>query len=320
MLGPEVEAFECEWAAYLGAQHAVGVASGTDAIELALRALGIGPGDEVIVPSLTAPACASAILRAGAEPVLADVDERTLVLDPASAASVVGPSTRAVLAVHLYGRPAPVAELAGLGVPVIEDAAQAHGLRIGDRAAGTIARIGCFSFYPTKNLGALGDGGAVITDDAELAETLRALRQYGERERYRGELPGVNSRLDELQAAFLRTRLASLDVGNARRVEIARAYDAALGRSSPEGVNHLYILRVPSRDRVQAALAHGGVGTLVHYPYPLHDQGAYASCRRAGSLEVSERSAREVVSLPCYPELRDDEVAAVCAVLSDLGA
>jgi dTDP-3-amino-3,4,6-trideoxy-alpha-D-glucose transaminase len=318
VLGAEVEAFERDWAAYLATPHAVGVASGTDAIELALRALEIGPGDEVIVPSLTAPACGAAVRRAGAELVLADVDDETLLLDPASVAEAAGPSTRAVLAVHLYGRPAPLSALERLGLPVIEDAAQAHGLRIGDRAVGTLARVGCFSFYPTKNLGALGDGGAVVTGDAALADRLRALRQYGEIERYRGELSGVNSRLDELQAAFLRARLTSLDAGNARRAAIALAYDEALGRRSPAGVHHLYVIRVRERDRFREELAVRGIGTLVHYPYALHEQQAYAACRRAGSLAASERAAREIVSLPCYPELRDDEIEAVCAALSEL--
>jgi dTDP-3-amino-3,4,6-trideoxy-alpha-D-glucose transaminase len=318
VLGPEVEAFERDWAAYLGTTYAVGVASGTDAIELALRALEIGPGDEVIVPSLTAPACGSAVLRAGAELVLADVDDSTLVLDPSSVAQAASPSTRAVLAVHLYGRPAPLAALERLGVPVVEDAAQAQGLRIGDHLAGTVSRLGCFSFYPTKNLGALGDGGAVVTSDAELADRLRALRQYGEHERYRGELAGVNSRLDELQAAFLRARLTLLDTGNARRAAIALAYDDALGRRSPAGVHHLYVIRVRDRERFREELAARGIATLVHYPYALHEQPAYASCRRVGSLDASERAAREIVSIPCYPELRDDEVAAVCAALSEL--
>jgi dTDP-3-amino-3,4,6-trideoxy-alpha-D-glucose transaminase len=318
VLGAEVEAFERDWAAYLATPHAVGVASGTDAIELALRALEIGPGDEVIVPSLTAPACGAAVRRAGAELVLADVDDETLLLDPASVAEAAGPSTRAVLAVHLYGRPAPLSALERLGLPVIEDAAQAHGLRIGERAAGTLARVGCFSFYPTKNLGALGDGGAVVTGDAALADRLRALRQYGEIERYRGELSGVNSRLDELQAAFLRVRLTSLDAGNARRAAIALAYDEALGRRSPAGVHHLYVIRVRERGRFREELAGRGIGTLVHYPYALHEQQAYGACRRAGSLAASERAAREIVSLPCYPELRDDEIEAVCAALSEL--
>jgi dTDP-4-amino-4,6-dideoxygalactose transaminase len=315
-----VAAFEREWADYLGATDSVGVASGTDAIELALRALEIGPGDEVVVPSLTAPACGAAVLRTGAELVLADVDPKTLVLDPISVASVVGPRTRAVLAVHLYGRPAPVAELEALDVPVIEDAAQAHGLRLGTRAAGAVARIGCFSFYPTKNLGGLGDGGAVVTNDPELAESLRALRQYGERERYRGELRGVNSRLDELQAAFLRARLPRLDAGNARRAAIAAAYDAAIGHRSPDGVHHLYVLRTPSRDALRASLETRGIETLVHYPYALHEQPAYAACRRGDSLDVSAQAARNVVSLPCYPEMRDDEVAAVCDALTECAA
>jgi dTDP-4-amino-4,6-dideoxygalactose transaminase len=320
VLGGEVEAFEIEWAAYLGVAQAIGVASGTDAIELALRTLGIGPGDEVVVPSFTAPACGAAIVRAGAEPVLADVDERTLTLDPLSARELIGERTKAVVAVHLYGRPAAVDELAALGPPVVEDAAQAHGLHIGERLAGTIGTIGCFSFYPTKNLGALGDAGAVVTDDRELAERLRVLRQYGERDRYRGDIRGVNSRLDELQAPFLRLRLQALDAGNARRAAIAQAYDDALGHASVHGVHHLYVMQTTDRNGVRAALAERKIETLVHYPYALHEQAAYSACRRAASLAVSESAAREVVSLPCYPELRDDEVDAVCAALSELAA
>jgi dTDP-4-amino-4,6-dideoxygalactose transaminase len=316
VLGPEVEGFEQDFAAYLGASYCVGVASGTDALELALRALGVGPGDEVVVPALTAPATAAAVLRAGAAPVLADVDAESLLLDPERAAEALGPRVRAVVPVHLYGRAAPVEPLLALGPDVVEDAAQAHGLRLPGGAAGTLGRAGCFSFYPTKNLGALGDGGAIVTGDPVLAERVRRLRQYGEDERYRSVETGVNSRLDELQAAFLRAGLELLDEGNARRARIAAAYDEALGRPSPPGVNHLYVVRHRERDRLREELAGHGIGTLVHYPYALHEQPAFAACRRGSSLAESERGAREVLSLPCYPELTDAEVEAVCAALA----
>ena len=315
VLGDEVASFEAEFGALLDGADVVGVASGTDALELALRALDVGRGDEVLVPSLTAPATGAAVLRAGAELVLVDVDPVTLVIDTERAAEALGPRTRAVVPVHLYGRAAPVEALGTLGIPVVEDAAQAHGLRLGGVPAGTVGALGCFSFYPTKNLGAIGDAGAVATRDPELAERIRRLRTYGERERYRSEEPGVNSRLDELQAAFLRVGLETLLAENARRAAIAEIYDEALGRPSPAGIHHLYVVRHAQRDRLREELAREGVGTLVHYPWALHEQPAFAAARAGSSLEESARAAREVISLPCHPDLSDAEVEQVAGAL-----
>ncbi|HEY8490860.1 MAG TPA: DegT/DnrJ/EryC1/StrS family aminotransferase, partial [Dehalococcoidia bacterium] len=232
ILGPEVEALEAEFAAYCGTAHAVAVASGTDAIRLTLRAAGIGPGDEVIVPALTAAPTAAAVVEAGARPVLADVDPRTATLDPRDAAARIGPRTRALLPVHLYGGPADLEPLLALaarhGLLLIEDAAQAHGARYRGRVVGSAGHAGCFSFYPTKNLGALGDGGMVVTNDAALAERVRRLRNLGQEARFQHVEPAGHSRLDEIQAAVLRAKLPHLDVGNARRREIAARYAAAL--------------------------------------------------------------------------------------------
>jgi dTDP-3-amino-3,4,6-trideoxy-alpha-D-glucose transaminase len=308
VLGPEVDAFEREFAALTGATTAIGVASGTDAIELALRALDLPAESEVICPNLTSPATPTAIVRAGHRPVLVDVDPQTLTIDAELAAAARSPRTAAVVAVHLYGRPAPVAELLELGLPVIEDAAQAHGLATNGVAA-------CFSFYPTKNLHAYGDAGAVVTSDPALAEAVRELRVYGERPRHFARRLGTNSRLDELQAALLRVGLARLEADNRRRAEIATAYDRALGRTSPEGVHHLYVVRSERRDELGAQLADAGIETAVHYPWAISEQPAFAAARRGDTLEVSLAAAREVLSLPCYPHLTDEEVDRVAAAL-----
>jgi dTDP-4-amino-4,6-dideoxygalactose transaminase len=308
VLGPEVDAFEREFAALTGATTAIGVASGTDAIELALRALDLPAESEVICPNLTSPATPTAIVRAGHRPVLVDVDPQTLTIDAELAAAARSPRTAAVVAVHLYGRPAPVAELLELGLPVIEDAAQAHGLATNGVAA-------CFSFYPTKNLHAYGDAGAVVTSDPALAEAVRELRVYGERPRHFARRLGTNSRLDELQAALLRVGLARLEADNRRRAEIATAYDRALGRTSPEGVHHLYVVRSERRDELGAQLADAGIETAVHYPWAISEQPAFAAARRGDTLEVSLAAAREVLSLPCYPHLTDEELDRVAAAL-----
>jgi dTDP-3-amino-3,4,6-trideoxy-alpha-D-glucose transaminase len=313
VLGPEVEAFEGEFAEVAGTAHAVGVASGTDAIELALRALELPPESEVICPNLTAVATATAIVRAGLAPVLVDVDPGTLTLSAEAARAAQTPRTAAIVAVHLYGRRAPVAALAELGVPVVEDCAQAHGLEV-------TSGLGCFSFYPTKNLGAFGDGGAVATSDRELADRVRSLRVYGQDADGRSTLPGLNSRLDELQAALLRVRLRRLREDNERRGEITRAYDAVLGRTSPPGVNHLYVVRSPERDELRDALRHAGIETAVHYPYALSEQPGFSGARRGGSLEASETAAREVLSLPCYPHLSRSEEQSVAEELGVLRA
>lgn len=316
VLGPEVEAFEDEFAQLTGAAEAVGVASGTDALELALRALGLPPRSEVIAPNLTAAATATAILRAGYRPVLVDVDRETLTIDPERAAAARTAETAAVVAVHLYGRPAPVDELLGLGLPVVEDAAQAHGLRIDGRPAGSLGVAGCFSFYPTKNLGAFGDAGAVVTSDRDLAERVRELRVYGDRPRHFARRLGTNSRLDELQAALLRVRLTRLEAENRRRAEIAAAYDQALGRTSPEGVHHLYVLRSHRRDELRSRLAEAGIETAVHYPWTISEQPAFAAARQESDLVVSTTATREVLSLPCHAHLTETEQQTIVAALS----
>jgi dTDP-4-amino-4,6-dideoxygalactose transaminase len=327
VLGEEGRAFEAEFAAYVGSRHAVGVASGTDAIELALRALGVGPGDEVVTQANTCVPTVSGIERSGATPVLCDVEEDGATMDVESLRAAIGPKTRAIVPVHLYGQCADVDAILGVAgdIPVIEDCAQAHGAELRERRAGTIGALGCFSFYPTKNLGALGDGGAVTTDDDGLAEQLRLVRQYGQADRYHHVQRGVNSRLDELQAAILRAKLPHLDAWNARRREIAAVYDDAL-RSTParplaqlpgrRHAFHLYVVDVPERDAFQAQLAEAGVGTLVHYPEPVHGHPPYRSLGHGPvSLEVAEQLAKRIVSLPLYPELEDAEVDHVAGVL-----
>jgi dTDP-4-amino-4,6-dideoxygalactose transaminase len=304
VLGPEVAAFEREFAAVAGTAEAVGVASGTDAIELALRALELPPGSEIACPNLTAGATPTAILRAGHRPMLVDVEPESLTIDAEGAAAAVAAGATAIVAVHLYGRAAPVRRLLELGVPVVEDAAQAHGLV-------TEGALGCFSFYPTKNLGAFGDGGAVATSDPRLAEAVRELRAYGERPRHHALRPGANSRLDELQAALLRVRLRRLERDNRRRAEIAAAYDEALGRESAPGVHHLYVVRSGDRDRFRTRLGELGIETAVHYPWTIAQQPAFASARAAGDLDASEAAVREVVSLPCHPHLTDEEAGRV---------
>ncbi len=333
VLGGEGRAFEEEFAAATGATHAVGVGSGTDAIELALRALGIGPGDEVVTQANTCVPTVSAIERAGATPVLCDVEPEAGTMDPESLHGTLGPRTRAVIPVHLYGQCADVEAIVELcserEIDVVEDCAQAVGAELGGRPAGTIGTLGCFSFYPTKNLAALGDGGAVVTNDAELAERLRLVRQYGQTDRYRHVTKGVNSRLDEVQAAVLRTRLPHLERWNTRRAEIAGIYTEALADTPVRPlaqlerrrhVFHLFVVEAPDRDALTAQLEEAGIGTLIHYPTPIHGHPPYA---RLGAgpvpLSVSERLCNRILSLPIYPELRDDEVQRVAEALRDFG-
>jgi dTDP-4-amino-4,6-dideoxygalactose transaminase len=324
ILGPEVEAFEAEFAAYLGVRFAVGVASGTEAVWLALRAAGITDGDEVIMPSLTASASVAAVVEAGARPVFAEVDEATLNLDPAKIAPLVTPRTRALLAVHLYGNPANVTALLPFArqrrLNLIEDCAQAHGALHAGRRVGTFGAAAAWSFYPTKNVGAFGDGGMVTTNEAAVFEQLRLLREYGWRERYHSAEHGWNSRLDELQAALLRVRLKHLEADNARRREIARTYRAALSPriSGPlalagdTGVEHLFVMRHAQRDRLRRLLQERGVGTSVQYPVPCHLQQAYQPFGRGpGSLPLTERAAAEVFSLPMFPELSNADAGHV---------
>jgi len=335
ILGPEVDAFETEFAAYCGVAHGVAVASGTDALELALRACGVAPGHAVFTVSHTAVATVAAIERCGAEPVLVDIEPTTYTLDPNALDDALqgwqGARPAAVVPVHLYGQmadmPAILAIAARHGLRVIEDCAQAHGASLSGRGAGTWGDAAAFSFYPTKNLGALGDGGAVVTADADIARRVRELRQYGWRERYISAVPGINSRLDELQAAVLRVKLRHLDVGNERRRVIASAYRDSLAGTSlglttcrPEAVHvyHQFVVRSPSRARLQAHLKLRGIGTLIHYPEPVHRQPAYAGRLVHGDQSHAEQAAASVLSLPMYPELEDSQVAQVGEALREL--
>jgi dTDP-3-amino-3,4,6-trideoxy-alpha-D-glucose transaminase len=325
VLGPELDSFERSWADACGARHCIGVGSGLDALTLALGAAGVGPGDEVIVPAHTFVATWLAVTRAGATPVGADVDPATGLLDPAAAAAAITPRTRALLPVHLYGQTADLDRLRALadthGLLVLDDAAQAHGATHRGRPVGALADATAWSFYPGKNLGALGDGGAVTTDDDALAERLRMLRNYGSREKYVHELAGANSRLDELQAAVLSVKLAHLAAHNARRAAVAERYTARLRPLGlplahvPWGEHawHLFVVRHPERDALQAHLAARGVQTLVHYPIPPHHQAAYAPAAAAPrSFPIAERLAAEVLSLPMGPHLTPADADVVC--------
>jgi dTDP-4-amino-4,6-dideoxygalactose transaminase len=327
ILGPEVEAFEKELARASGTKDAVAVANGTEALQLALVALGIGPGHEVVTSPLTAAFTALAVLAAGAVPVFADIDARTLNLDPAALARAITPRTKALVPVHLYGHPAdmdPVLAVAReQGLAVVEDACQAVGALYRGRPVGNVSGIAALSFYPTKNLGALGDGGAILVEDPEVAKRLRQLRNGGQADRYRHEVAGINSRLDEVQAAILRVGLRHLERWTARRRELAALYRLGLegaGLVLPveepyaRAVEHLFVVRHPRRDALAEELAARGIGTLVHYPVPLHLQPAFAHLGgRPGELPVAERAAREVLSLPLHPALTDGEARAVVA-------
>jgi dTDP-4-amino-4,6-dideoxygalactose transaminase len=313
VLGPEVRAFEDEVGAFVGAE-AVGVANGTDALVLVLDALGVGPGDEVVCPSFTFFATAEAIARRGATPVFADVDGTTLNLDPAAVAERLGPRTKAVLAVHLFGRPAPLDELPD-AVPVVEDAAQAFGATVGGRRIGSLGAAATFSFYPTKNLFCLGDGGLVTTTDPEVADRVRLLRFHGSRDKETFEAIGYNSRLDELQAAALRLFLEHVEAWNAGRREAAARYaELGLGEvcelppEEPGHVYHVYAVQTPDRDRVAAALRRAGIGCATYYSTPLHLQPAFRSLGYGpGSLPETERLARETVALPLWPTISVEE-------------
>jgi len=328
ILGPELEAFEAEFAGAAGTAHAVGVGTGTDALALALRALGIGPGDEVVTTPLTAAYTALAVIMAGATPVFADVDPERLTLDPAAAAAAITPRTAAILPVHLYGQPADMAAIEAIaqrhGLAIVEDACQAHLATCAGRPVGTMGAAGAFSFYPTKNLGALGDAGAVVTADPAVAQSVRRLRNGGQTERYRHVEPGINSRLDEMQAAILRARLPHLPAWTARRRAVAARYRASLGQApvrvppecDPGHVYHLFPVLTDDRDGFRAHLDRHGIGTLVHYPIPVHRQEAFAAASGAG-CPVADRVCREVCSLPLHPQITDaDAVRVIDAVLA----
>ncbi len=331
-LGPNVQALEREFAGFCGVPHAVGVSDGTAALQLALRACGIGPGDEVITVSHTFIATAEAIALIGARPVFVDVDPVTYTLDPAQLEARVTPRTRAVIPVHLYGQCAdmgPILEVARRhGLRVIEDACQAHGARYRRARAGSLGDLAAFSFYYSKNLGAYGEGGMVTTGDDELARRLRMLRDHGSPERYRHEVVGMNARLDEVQAAVLRAKLPHLERWNALRRANAAHYDSLLARleavippaAAPyaEPVYHLYVIRARDRDGLQAWLRERGIGTGIHYPVPCHLQPAFRYLGyRPGDLPATEQAAGEILSLPMYPELRAEQRVYVAGAVHD---
>lgn len=329
ILGPEVDAFEQEYAAYCGARHCVGLANGLDALHLALCALGVGAGDEVIVPSNTYIATWLAVSQCGATPVPVEPDPATHNLDPRRIEAAVTPRTKVILPVHLYGQPAdldPILSIARRhGLRVLEDAAQAHGARYKGQRVGAHGDAVAWSFYPGKNLGALGDAGAVTTNDEAVADRLRVLRNYGSRVKYVNEVQGWNSRLDPLQAAILRVKLAHLDAWNARRAEIAALYLRELADCGvvlpqvpdwAQPVWHLFVIRHPQRDALQQRLAQVGIQTLIHYPIPPHRQQAYAALGLGdGALPIAERLANEVLSLPIGPHLPLPDAQAIIEVI-----
>lgn len=338
ILGQEVAAFEKEFAAFESASHGIGVANGTDALEIILRGLGIGPGDGVVTVSHTAVATVASIELVGATPVLADIDDcytlSPAALEAALAGNMAGgaggkPKIKAVIVVHLYGQIADMPAIAAIakkhGVAVIEDCAQAHGATLGGKPVGSWGNAAAFSLYPTKNLGAFGDGGIVTTNDAALAEKIRAIREYGWRKRYISDLSGMNTRLDELHAAMLRVRLKYLAAENARRAAIADIYDKELAglcplplrRAGAGHVFHQYVIRSGTRDALQAKLRDLGIGSNVHYPMPVHLQPAYAgrTWLAQGKLPLTEKASEEVLSLPMFPQLTDGQVAETVAAL-----
>jgi aminotransferase EvaB len=332
VLGDSVRALEEELAAYCGGLHGIGVNSGTDALMLALRALGAGPGDEVITTANTAIPTVSAIVSAGATPRFVDIDPATYLMDPAALEGAVTPRTRCIIPVHLFGQCADmdaIGRIAGRhGIPVLEDCAQCTGAEYRGRRAGSLSAAAAFSFYPTKVLGAYGDGGMVITGDAAIAARVRRLRAYGTETTYYAEEHGYNSRLDEVHAEILRRKLRRIDQYIARRRALAARYDEQLrttglilSEARPDNLHvyHLYVVRHPGRDALAAALAAQGVGTGIHYPWPIHLMPAYARYGEGeGSLPVSERAAREILSLPIYPSLTDAEQDQVCEVMREV--
>lgn len=327
LLGAELEAFEREYAAYCGSQHCVGVANGLDALHLSLLACGVGPGDEVIVPSHTYIATWLAVTHAGATPVPVEPDPGTMNIDPSRIAEAITPRTKVILPVHLYGQTAemrPIMELAEKrGLYVLEDAAQAQGAKYQGKCVGNLGHIAAHSFYPGKNLGAFADAGAVTTSDPALADRVRVLRNYGSRIKYHNEVRGFNSRLDELQAAVLRVKLKHLDAWNQRRKSLAQAYLALLStmeiglpavHPDCDPVWHLFVIRTEKRDQVQAALGSSGVGTLIHYPIPVHRSQAYPEFHHL-KFPLAEKLAQQVLSLPMGPHLDPNSVTEVAEAL-----
>ncbi|GAB4548424.1 MAG: DegT/DnrJ/EryC1/StrS family aminotransferase [Anaerolineae bacterium] len=331
VLGPNVKALETELAEYVGCRYGVGVASGTDALRLSLEALGIGRGDEVITTPFTFVATANTISHTGARPVFVDIDPRTYNIAPAQIEAAITERTRAIIPVHLYGQPAEMDAIMDIArrhkLYVIEDCAQAIGAEDNGRQVGSFGELACFSFYPTKNLGAFGDGGMVTTNDPDLAERIQVLRQQGSKTRYYHDVLGFNSRLDEIQAALLRVKLRHLDAWQARRRQIAAQYDrllSGLGVETPyvrPGVTHVYhqyTIRAARRDELHEFLKERGIGTMIYYPLPLHLQKMYADLGYSqGSLPVSEEAGQQVLSLPMYPELSDGQVQSVVDAIGE---
>ena len=334
VLGDEVKAFEAEFAAYIGVAHGVGVGSGTEALHLALRACGIGEGDEVVTVAHTATATVAAIELAGAMRVLVDIEPEHYTLDPVRLGDAITSRTRAIVPVHLYGQPADMDPILSTarerGLYVIEDCAQAHGARYQGRRVGSIGDVGCFSYYPTKNLGALGDAGLLVTNNPELTHKARALRQYGWDEHHVSQVSGWNTRLDEIQAAILRVKLKGLDQANGARRRIAAVYDGALAdsglnlpkvRPGAEHVYHLYVVKSDQRDALRDFLRDRGIGAAVHFPVPVHQHPAYKSLLpRSGPLHETERAARQILSLPIYPELSDEDVKTIVSAIRNFGS
>jgi dTDP-4-amino-4,6-dideoxygalactose transaminase len=331
ILGKSVELFENEFAEFLNAKFCIGVASGTDALILALKAVGIQPGDEVITVSHTAVATVAAIELTGAVPVFADIDPSTRCLDPACLSSLISDKTRALLPVHIYGQPAPMEEIVTIAkqndFKIIEDCAQAHGAEIKGQKVGTFGDAATFSFYPTKNLGALGDGGAVVSNSPEVDQNVRLLREYGWSKRYISSVPGFNSRLDELQAAILRVKLVHLEDDNNRRRRIGEHYSQSMKGSDlrypeqiPETLHamHLYVLESNHRESFQAYMKKSGIGTAVHYPVAIHKQPAYRDrIRGCNRLQQTDELYEKIVSLPMYPELTNHQVDRICAAIKN---
>jgi len=325
ILGNEVSSFEKEFAEYIGVKYCVGVANGTDALAIALKGLGVKDGDEVITVSHSAVATVAAIEMTGAVPVLADIEPDTRCIDPEKIIKLISSKTKVIIPVHIYGQPARIKEIIAIarsnGLKVLEDCAQAHGAKVDNKMVGSFGDAAAFSFYPTKNLGAIGDGGAVVTNSFDVFENVLALRQYGWHQRYVSDLPGVNSRLDELQAAFLRIKLKDLDKDNSRRNEIAEKYSLVMHKLDLEPpkkipstyhVYHLYVIESEKRDTLAKYLNSKGIGTALHYPLPIHLQPAYKGRIRGGqSLHKTELLYTRILSLPMYPELSDAQVSTV---------
>jgi dTDP-4-amino-4,6-dideoxygalactose transaminase len=330
VLGKAGEAFEQEFADYVGAKHGIGVGSGTEALHLALLAVGVKPNDEVITVANTCVPTVSAISFAGAIPVLVDSDQASYTLDPKKLEAAVTKKTRVVMPVHLYGQAADLKPILSIatqhGIRVVEDCAQAHGTEYNGKLVGTFGDVGAFSFYPSKNLGAFGDGGMVVTNNDQIAENLRMLRNYGQVKRYYHSIKGFNSRLDEIQAAILSVKLKYLDVWNKRRREIASMYNSLIQNpniqlpremSYGKHVYHLYAVRTKLRDELQKFLSANGIQTLIHYPVPIHLQESYADLgKKKGSYPEAEAHGNEELSLPMFPELTDDEVKYICEIVN----